>query len=318
MEKIRVLIIGAGKIASGFDSTDINDESIFTHAKAVKLHHGLELVGFVDVNDKVLQESCKKWNVKGYTSIEKAFEECSIDIVVIAVPDKWHYKIMKALINFPIKLIFTEKPFTETLTQSYELIDLYKNLCPIAINYTRRYSEGFKTIRERIKKNEFGRFLLGTGYYGKGFKHNGSHMVDLLYYFFDSVRVISKFNSVNDYSDMDLTYSLILEVNGKNFVMHGLSQQFYTVFEMELYFERGKINIKNSGFDIEVYGVEKSEQFIGYGYLKSKEIINTFLNKAMYNAYVNIYDYLTKKTPLICTAKESIKLLELANNCEKK
>ena len=63
--KYKVGVVGAGRIAAGFDS--LGDELVLTHAHAVKREPRLELVGFWDLNNQASLDAAAKWGVIGLT-----------------------------------------------------------------------------------------------------------------------------------------------------------------------------------------------------------------------------------------------------------
>ena len=78
------------------------------------------------------------------------------------------------------------------------------------MNYTRRFVPEIRSIREAIKSGNYGAFLTGTGYYGKGLLHNGSHMVDLLQFLVGEVGKVAKVSEIVDFYDHDPSVSALL------------------------------------------------------------------------------------------------------------
>ena len=101
----------------------------------------------------------------------------NVDIVSICVPDESHVKTTLEISKLNPKIIFLEKPICRDIQD----INVLKHIdIPILVNYSRRFSNDFQKLSKRIKKNEFGEYQSGNAFYGKGFIHNGSHMIDLL------------------------------------------------------------------------------------------------------------------------------------------
>lgn len=167
------LIIGAGRIAAGFDTPE--SESVLTHAHAYSLHPDFNLLGFIDPDLNQSQKAAKKWNCEAFNSLSDI--KAIVDVVSICSPDHVHYESVIQSQKLSPKLIFLEKPISNNLEKAKELLCF---TIPIAVNYSRRYIKEFRELADRIKGNKFGRFFIGTAYYGKGFIHNGSHMIDLL------------------------------------------------------------------------------------------------------------------------------------------
>lgn len=90
----------------------------------------------------------------------------------------FHAKVLEEVAKFKPKMVIAEKPLTATYEEAKMVFDLYKNRIPLTVNYSRRFLKEFQDLKSEIQS--FGKFLKGTGYYGKGILHNGSHMIDIL------------------------------------------------------------------------------------------------------------------------------------------
>ena len=109
MNKIKVVIIGAGQIVSGYDS--IIDLSILTHCHAIKKLNEFELIGVYDINDEALENVSKKWQVKIFNDFELMMKTLP-DVVVIAVNNTHHEYYLEKLLSYDVKLVLCEKPLT--------------------------------------------------------------------------------------------------------------------------------------------------------------------------------------------------------------
>lgn len=296
----KVLIIGAGKIGSHFD--DPNSTNILTHAHAFLNHKGFILVGFVDTNKELAEKAAKKWKVKTFRSITEAFKSENIDIVCISTSTESHYKILKDVLNFSVKLILLEKPIAETLIKTKMIMKLceQKNT-PVAINYFRRYLPELEDIKRNIDKNKYGDFVSGSGYYGKGLLNNGSHIINLLNYFFGVDINFKTIDRFIDFSANDPTVSAILTFkNKKKFILKGVDSKLFTLLEIDLIFNKQRIRIIESGRKIEFYKTKNSHIFKGYKNMEKFSEIETSFTKYMYCVADNIYKNLIKKEKIKC------------------
>lgn len=315
MKKIyNVLIIGAGNIGAFFDTP--SSENTLTHAKAFSRTEGFNLLGFVDASKKNGEEAAKLWGVNYYSTLEEAFTKNKVDIVSVCVPDEYHYDILKRISNYPIKLVFAEKPLAKNMDQANKIIKIYKEKSiRCLVNYSRRFVAEFNILKENILKGQYGKFVCGNGYYGKGTLHNGSHLIDLLRYLIGEIEDIKVINYNFDFYNDDPSISAILSFQKKrDFVMQNLPCNNYTIFELELLFEHRRIRIVDSGFKIEEYSVLDSKVFNGYRNLFKEKEYETELNKAMLKAIINIYNSLTYDEELKCTLDDAYKDMKV---CEK-
>jgi len=312
-----VLIIGAGNIGALYDSPE--SEYVLTHAHAFSKTPGFSLVGFVDTDLERAQSAAKRWNTQAFTSIETAFAYAPIDIICVAVPDEFHYAVLRHVAQFPIKLVFAEKPLTQTLSEAEEIRTLYKkNNISLALNYIRRFVPEFSMLKNNIQMGKYGRFITGTAYYGKGFLHNGSHLLDTLRFLLGEIDRITINDQIADFYVDDPTVTAKLSFSGgAHFFLQAVPCNFYTIFELDFLFEKGRVRIVDSGFKIEEYAVRKDPIFNGYQDLALYAAFQTSLGMALRYAAKNIYDHLSHKTPLLCSLEDGYQLLALYARVEK-
>lgn len=289
--KYNSLVIGAGFMGSLKDSKE-EEERIFTHGKAYNKHPGFNLVGFVDKDIKRSKEASIIWGGNYYSSIDEAFKNNKIDVVSIVTPDSEHFNTLLEVSNFPVKHVLCEKPFTETVVEAKSIIELYKKKSISgSLNYTRRYMPEIESLKNEIKQNSFGKYLFSTGYFGNGILHDGSHMVGLLLYLLNTV---------------------------ENFSYTEVPSDFYRIFELDIFFERKRVKLKDFTWQIE-YQTPGISPFYGWQtHINYEKTVFCNIDKAMYLAVDDIYNHLTDKTSLKCSFKEGLKIMELCEWLEKK
>ncbi|MDA7707907.1 Gfo/Idh/MocA family oxidoreductase [Flavobacteriaceae bacterium] len=308
-----VLIVGAGDIGAGYDTP--NSNFYLSHAHAFKDHPGFKLIGFVEPNKYNAAIASEKWGVDCFISLDHAFDNFKIDVVSIAVPDEFHYNILKEVIKYKPKFVLAEKPLTQTIPQAIEIVNLYREI-PCIVNFKRRFTPEIIALKEKIVNNYFGEFRFGTSYYGKGFIHNGSHLVNLLLYFLDiNWDSFEKIDSVLDYKSNDPSLSVLLKSSEKNcsFLIKSLDQNDFTVFDFDMIFSRGKIRITDLGNKIEEYQIEKNDVFNAFLTLELKKSYETKLNKSLIYLIDDIYGFLTQKKPLSCNLDEVYNEMKFTN-----
>ena len=280
----RVGIIGAGKMASGYDEP--NSKAILSHAHAISENPHLTLAGFYDVDSHSGTTAADKWKSDYYDSLETLVE--SSDIICIASPDEYHTDYLAKLVDYDgIKAIICEKPLALYPAAAEKALKLYEHTSvPVFVNYSRRFMDGFKTVRSVIC--DYGGFLSGTCYYGKGLIHNGSHMINLLDYLLglDDYEVTFKGLTICDFTQDDPSISFVLS-DGVHEISFGFVPcDISTVFQTELFFERGKVVYNDATETIELYGLGKSAFFAGYTNYVKTDILST----GRFSALTNLYD----------------------------
>jgi predicted dehydrogenase len=101
-----------------------------------------------DLDKNQINEAKKLYNFKKYNSLEDILKIS--DIVFIATPPSTHYKIAKKALNLNTH-IFVEKPFTLSLKEAYELIEIAekKNL-KYMVDHVFIYSEPVKFLKNNL------------------------------------------------------------------------------------------------------------------------------------------------------------------------
>ena len=91
--------------------------------------------------------------IKTVRSVDELLDDADIDLIVITTANDAHYPLSKQALEKG-KHVVVEKPMTISSAQARELIDLAKSkqliLCPY---HNRRYTSGFRTIREIIDRS---------------------------------------------------------------------------------------------------------------------------------------------------------------------
>lgn len=305
------LIIGAGNIGCGYDNP--GDKNILSHAHAYKSNKNFNLFGIVDISEEKGKAAAKKWETDFFPSISEAFENHKIDVVSVCVPTGFHYSVLIELLNYKFSLVFAEKPFTESPAEAIDIFEKYKNKSvPVIVNYSRRFVKEFDYLKKEIEKGAYGKLETATGIYGKGINNNGSHMMDFLIYLFDDIKAYKTLNTTIDYKETDPTISAILKIkNESDFYLQTVSCKNFTIFEIDLIFEKQRVRILNSGFVIEFSEVKSNKLYPGYKSLEILKQSETSLNTALYSATENIIEVINSTEANRSSILNAVKVQEL-------
>jgi predicted dehydrogenase len=315
---LRALVIGAGKIAAGYDTPQ--SKEILTHAHGFRSVPGFTLIGFVDRDLAQAEQAAAKWGGQAYASIRAAFADGPIDVVSVATPDETHAAVLKELAPFSPRLIFCEKPLALSWTDAQAIQELYRHLpTEIQVNYLRRFVPEFRAVKQAIATGNYGRFMTGAGFYVKGFLHNGSHMVDLLQYWLGEANGMQdlaggKANAIQNAKETyiaDAEKSVLLTfADGGLFTIQSLAGNPFWIFEMDLLFEHKRLRILDSGLSIQEYTLGENPVFPGTPEMQPQPICTTGLDRAMQYAMENIRDHLILGEPLLCPLDEALATLK--------
>jgi predicted dehydrogenase len=305
-KKYKAIIIGAGKIAAGFDAP--GDKKILTHAHALKKHPEVELVGFFDIDGKAATRAAKKWSCQSFSSFEEAMKTHS-DIVAICVPSEHHYSILYKLLEFKPKLVICEKPLTVDLASGEKAAIFYKKAgIPILVNYFRRFDSVVRRVKQEIDSGRYGKVLAAYGIYNKGILNNGSHLIDLARFLFGDAKRARSHYQINDYSKKDKSVAGFLEFERcPQFHLITGDSRLYKIWELNILLEKGSLNFVESGMILEKRTVKEDKIYSGYKILSKAGILKTEFDKAMLEMVGNAVDHLSGSAPLLCDAEDALK-----------
>jgi len=307
--RLKVLIIGAGRIGASFDNSESTE--VLTHAHAVRLSNRADLVGFVDTDLKNAKMLGNRWgDIPAFKTIKDAWGKVgSVDIVIVATPDQTHYQILTQILKFKPKLVICEKPITTKLFDTKKIISEYKTAqIPLLINYSRRYDRYVQELKKKINNETYGRIIWASFKYTKGILHNGSHAIDLARFLFGEVRSVKSLSKIVDYSKQDPSYGAHLKlVKCPQLFLIPADQRNYSIFELEIGFAKRRIIFVDSGFKVQEENVNVDPRYFGFFELKPTQLKTTALNKALSVLLNNAIDHLLYKTELICDGSDAFK-----------
>lgn len=301
----RAVIIGAGNIASGFDAPDSRD--ILTHAHAYQRNPAFQLMGFYDKDYRRAKAAADKWNVQAYETLDAAMQ--TAEIVSCCVPDPYHRQILEEVAAYTPGLVIAEKPLAASVEEGEMLKRVYGNRIPLLLNYSRRFLPEFQSLQREL--GQYGKFLKGMGYYGKGILHNGSHMIDLLRFLLGDVgchRVLK--SEIHDFGE-DPSKDVILEIQGKPFYMAAIDSRIATIFELDLFFEKVRVRILNGGTLIEKHEIKESDTYKGYYNYVLTEREEVDYSHAMTGLLNNAENVLKGVEAPVCGVEDGVELLRI-------
>ncbi len=116
-----------------------------------------ELSTICDFSSDRLEKAGRLYhNVKLEKNIEALFEDTKLDAVAIATPVSTHYELAKKAL-LADKHVWLEKPMTEKVEHSEELIDIALNKKKtLLVDHTFVYTGAVRKIKEIIEKGELG------------------------------------------------------------------------------------------------------------------------------------------------------------------
>jgi predicted dehydrogenase len=175
--------------------------------------------------------------------------------------------IKDALRLTPVKAIFCEKPISDKARNVERVIRACERRGVILqIDHQRRFDPLHRQLRQMIMKKTYGVPQRATFYYTAGIGNTGTHMFDLLRFFFGEPKWISAVASPNpSYKDGDPNFDGMVQFESDLVVSFAACDvQNYLVFELDCFCQEARFILKSSGFDLLFFKKGPSPYFSGY------------------------------------------------------
>lgn len=248
-KKYKVAILGCGKMGAFYDFKALTPQPPLSHLTAFNSHKNFEVLAIIDSNETTLKLINKKYKIPySFTSLDSFKDsKISVDVISICTPTKEHYENIYKVLNIKPKLIFCEKPITNCINFSNQVVELCKKTdVKLLVNFSRRWDPFINKLKENIKNNTFGDISRIFAKTNNGILNYGSHLFDLLFYLFDEINEDKiKFYSINR---NDVSLSLNIGQSSETPVeIYMSNDKNYSLFEIEFFFSKYIISMFNGG-----------------------------------------------------------------------
>jgi len=311
----KVLIIGAGAIAQGFDSPE--SDRILTHIKGFSRHPSCEVVGICDAQLERAQEAAKRWGIANAASTPEELAHVKPDIISICTPDDTHEDYLRRALALKPSAVFCEKPLGYDVENVRDLVQEYKEAgVQLAVNYSRRWLPDIQALQRAISAEWFGNIVSARVKYYKGFLHNCSHLLDVLTMLVQpevvSTRIIKE---IHDYTDDDPTISAACTMESSmgsfTLMIEGYDSRQMSPLELELVFERAKILLEEcNGTQLTIARLQENSEYAGFWEFSDVEMRRIDGSHTMRNAVDAIVNALRGWADLVSTGESALDTLE--------
>ncbi|HZJ80568.1 MAG TPA: oxidoreductase [Dysgonamonadaceae bacterium] len=320
------------------------------HAPFVDVVEGFELSKISTADPKKINLANKRYpNTTIVPDGQSIIDDKEIDLVIVTSPNTVHFDWAKAAL-LANKHVVVEKPFTVTLAEAEELVELAKQQKKIlTVYHNRRVTSDTKTVKKILDsgvlgdivdyETHFDRFrpepkegawredpLPGSGI----FYDLGSHLIDQSLYFFGMPQAVTaQISTVRPWAKADDTFDVKLhypthtavlksaslaKIPGATYQIHGTKGSFvkYGLDVQEEHLDKGAIpNTPDWGMEPEaIWGTLKIEH-------EGIEMCSTIKseNGDYRDYFINLRDAIWGKTEIAVTAEEGanvMRIIELA------
>ena len=316
------------------------------HAPFINAHEGFELYGVWERTKNLAQE--KYPSIKTFRDLDVMLADDTIDLVVVNTPSITHYEYTKKAL-LAGKHVIVEKPFTATVAEAQELINLAKEKNKqLSVFHNRRWDSDFLTVKKIIESGAIGtvkeaeihfdRFTPALSHKAHkevntpavGVVYNlGAHVIDAALQLFGmptavfgDMMIMRENSVVDDYFEILLYYpafrvrlkATMFAKEPQGFIIHGTKGSFVKsrgdVQEPQLVQHKNPLDAD--------YGVEPEEEWGTLDAEKNgvfiKEKIRSERGNYL-NYYNGIYNAIANNQPLPVSAPQAqnvIKIIEAA------
>ncbi len=323
MHRLKIGLIGCGRISK-------------KHFEAISLHSSkFELVAVCDNDNLKLSQLEIDGNLNKYISLDEMLKNENLDIVTICSPSGYHSEHAIMCAKKGINVV-TEKPMATKYEDALNMVNICKeNKVKLFVVKQNRYNQTLVELKKAIDDKRFGDIKLVTtnvfwhrdqSYYdqadwrgtleldGGALMNQASHYVDLLSWFFGSVKSVNAISSKSLKIEAEDTIVLNIEFqNGAIGTMNVSMLAYDKNFE-------GSITILGEKGLVRVGGlaVNKIEHWQFEDYLPNDKIImdanyniDNIYGKGHSKFYEQMYEAMNNKNVEITYGEHGLKSLEI-------
>ena len=304
-------IVGCGNMG-GLGTRGSDGERIHNHAAAYDRHDGFCLADCVEPDEVRRKAYMAEWNVaQGYACIEDAVAAGETwDVVSICTPTARHAADLRALLRTSVRAVWCEKPLTHSAGESAGIVESYERAGKrLAVSYVRRWHPAMARLRRRLDAGEWGEVRSVVGYYTRGLRNNGSHLIDLIQFLVGPLQPIAGFKIRGDGSDYfgDPTVDAVLRASGGVSVhLVGGDARDYALFEVEIIAAQGSVRIERSGRAIRERRPRDDPDAAGYRILDDGQLTDIGTGDVFLRVADNLYRAVTDGAPLECDGRMAL------------
>jgi len=301
VENRRIALIGCGRIGYFLEQDPLRNKPCTHYGGA--LSAGLKINYACDINKKRLTEFADDTSIPEQNRFSDAkilLNKIHPEMVIISTWTQSHAEIAIMASENGAKIIVLEKPASYNLNKAKEMIRVCeKNNTHLIVNHERRYDPRYIKVKQMINSGKIGLIKtvnagILTGNYrgdseiktgGGPFLHDGTHLVDIIRYFFGDISSVQgEFTrEIRTSGFEDRAVAWMKTENNIDIFLEAGGGRDYFVFELEISGTKGKIVIGN-GYQ-KLFFAEKSKYYTGFRDLSEKE----FPAYSQGNCFTNLY-----------------------------
>ncbi len=255
-------IVGCGRIA-GIRHRPSRTGPILSHAQAYARDSRFRLRAAVDPSKDALAAFQQTWDVAaGYASLPEMLDHETLDVVSLCSPTAWHATQALEILSMPQppRVLLLEKPVCRTSQELSMLREMVPHTSTtIVVNHTRRFDPAHQQMADLIRSGALGRLRAGRYTYYGGWLNNGTHLIDTLRMLLPGRLEIVAAEAAPGGRPGDDNLVVRCCSGDATIVFEPVEETDYVVFECDLRFENGRVQLLEAGASILVHRVMVNE-----------------------------------------------------------
>ncbi len=250
--RYRVAIVGCGQIGALYEAEESRPKP-GSHAGAALANPDTELVALVEIDAATRDKAHQLFpGARTYKSLRECVAGESLDIVVIATPPAARLELIELCVSSGIRGVVCEKPLASNIDDAAKIDRLIQETnTAFVLNYQRRFSPLFQSVKERISRGAIGDIQQVTCYYSNGLFNNGGHTIDALSFLLNDpiVSVLARTRELSascPQGDMNAD-ALMRTESGATVVLQSFDQDAYGAHDFYLFGTRGAFALTEYG-----------------------------------------------------------------------
>lgn len=187
--KLRVAIVGAGRMASSIDDEirehdtwlSLKQQLPYSHAPCYSaLGELVEMVAVCDLIEAKCRAFRERWGVpRSYVDYREMIEREQPDIVSVAVPASLHAEVAVFAMEHGVRGVYCEKAMCCSLAEADTIVDCArKHDVRFMLGAQRRHHPNFRKAREIVASGEIGELVGVYSWMAGALLHTLSHVAD--------------------------------------------------------------------------------------------------------------------------------------------
>jgi predicted dehydrogenase len=238
-----------------------------------------------------------------------------VELVSVCSPVSSHTAILSDVLDSRnVTGVLLEKPIgmdSADAEAAVQMVD--KSAAKVAVNYVRRYVPAYIEVAEWVSAGYLGEIQKVRGFYTKGVLNNGSHMLDLLRFFWGDPEGLEVLGGLPEPGqDPTLSFRACFEKGVEAFVF-GVNQRAFNIFEIDVLGSRGRVVFSDLGHLRETYSRQDTKKAHGFRQLSPRpEVAPTSLGDGTRFAIENLIESIEADRAPRCTVHDARAALSLS------